>query len=292
MNPATLYPLIGQKNTYYVRRFTPNGAYVGTDPDGSDGIEILLPRREVPDQLQVGDACRLFVYTDSEDRPVATRQQALVQANEVAYLTVKTVNKIGAFFDWGLPKDLLVPFSEQTKRLDIGRRYLIYAYADPATNRMVGTMYLPKFIKNNDLTVAESDAVQLVVAEFHERGLRVVVNHRHWGMVYGNQIFQTIRIGQTLRGYVRLIREDNKLDISLQADGYDASIDHSVERLAAMLKRSGGFVPLTDHSQPEDIYALLQMSKKQFKKAVGLLFKQRLISIEPNGIRHIKQESE
>lgn len=282
----TLQNIIGRQNPLIIRRFTENGLYLGTS-NANDSIEILLPRREVRDTMQIGDECTVFVYLDSEDRPVATLEKPLVQAGEVAYLSVIAVNRVGGFFDWGLPKDLLVPFSEQTSRLEIGRRYLIYVYIDTATNRIAGTMNLAKFVKNNELTVSEGDEVPIIIAEFRELGVRVVVNQRHWGMVYGNQVFQQLRLGQSMTGYIQKIRDDNKLDITLQPAGYDASIDTSVERVKAVLSRCGGFLPLTDRSDPEDVYSMLQMSKKQFKKAIGALYRDRLVIIEDNGIRSL-----
>ena len=280
-----LSDLLGRQSDLSITRFTPNGAYLCPLDDVDHSIEILLPRREVADDAAVGDVCHVFVYTDSEDRPVATYSKPLVQADEVAYLQVVAVNRIGGFFDWGLPKDLLVPFREQTNRLDVGQRYLVYAYLDEASQRLVATMNIPKFIKNKDLIVAEGDQVQLIVASFEEIGVRVVVNHRHWGMVYGNQIFQSLRIGQALSGFVHKLRDDQKLDIVLQAAGYDAGIDTAVERVKMVLKQCDGFLPLTDSSDPEAVYAMLQMSKKQFKKAVGALYRLRLITIEDRGIR-------
>jgi predicted RNA-binding protein (virulence factor B family) len=287
-----LQDLLGKQVNLNISRFTDNGLYLcptNTDKAAptNDFVEILLPRRELHPSMKIGDELSVFVYADSEDRPVATLQKPLLKTGEMAYLQVIAVNRIGGFFDWGLPKDLFVPFSEQNARLEIGKKYMIYAYLDVATNRIVGTMNLNKFIKNNEISVAESEKVQLTIVEFHELGARVSVNNKHWGMVYGNQIFQTLRIGQTLSGYVLKVREDGKLDIGLQPAGYDASIDLMVERVVSVLKRCGGFLPLNDNSPPEEIYAMLQMSKKQFKKAVGALFRQKLIVLEHNGIRQL-----
>ena len=222
---------------------------------------------------------------------MATLREPLAKANEVGFLRVVSVGKYGAFVFWGLLKDLLVPYAEQPIRLQTGKTALVYVSVDRASNRMFGSTDLRKFIKNNELTVKEGQQVQLIVAEQTDLGFRVVINHQHWGMLYYNEVFKELQIGDSITGYIKKIREDNKLDVTLQQQGYVAATDANADLLLYHLRKNDGFLPLTDDSSPQAIYDKLGMSKKSFKRAVGLLYKQRLVDIEKNGVRLVEQEN-
>lgn len=273
---------IGQKQTLEVLRLTPPGAFLG---DGADG-EVLLPNRYVPTGMKVGDKIEVFVYTDSEDRPIATTREPLVMRNEFACLKVVDVTRFGAFMDWGLEKDLLVPFKQQSHRMNKGEWHLIYLYLDESTNRLVATSkLLPLFDK--DLSVLEEgQMVEVLVGESVDLGIQAVINNRYRGLIYHNEIHQDLLIGERTTGYIKAIRPDGKLDISLQQTGI-AHMEAGSQKILEVLREEGGFMEVTDKSDPEDIQFHFQLSKKAFKRSLGILYKQRRIIIEPEGIRLI-----
>ena len=248
-----------------------------------EGEEVLLPNQYITDEMQVGDQIKVFVYLDSEDRPVATTQTPKIVRNEFAYLEVKDVSEHGAFLDWGLIKDLFVPFREQPKPMEIGEGYVVFLYLDQKTQRLLASAKIDKFLESERLTVAEGDEVDLLIWQKTDLGYNVVVNQYHKGLIYANEVFQPLKIGDSLKGYVKKIREENKLDISLQKTGYEV-VEPVAKQILEEIEKGKGFLALSDNSSPEDIYQKLKISKKVFKKAIGGLYKQGMIRITSDGI--------
>jgi len=270
---------IGQYNILKVLRKTDNGLYLVDEA----GEEVLLPNKFVNDRMKEGTLGRVFLYKDSEDRLVATTQHPYVIAGQAACLVVKEVTGIGAFLDWGLDKDLLLPFSEQPVHVSKDQLVLVYVYLDRATGRVVASSNMNKYIKNRELSFAENEAVDLLIGDETDIGFKVVINQKHWGMLYRNEIFGEVKKGMLLKGYIKKVREDNKIDVALQKQGLVAALDFSA-LILQKLRAGGGFLPLTDHSTPEQIKATLNISKKNFKKAIGILYKKKWIAIQQNGI--------
>ena len=268
----------GLLHTLTIARFTSSGAYL---TDGVD--EVLLPKRYLTEGLKEGDALEVFVYRDSEDRPVAVTDRPYALAGEVAPMRVVDKTIKGAFLDWGVPKDLFVPMSNQLYRMEIGRTYVVGVYTDNVSGRVVGTARLNGFVSNEDITVRENEEVDVLVALRLEAGYRVVVNGRHWGMIYDNQVFRPVGIGDRLTGYVARVTEDGRIDVLLQKPGY-GQVDDSSRELLRLLRERGGFLPLNDKSSPEEVHAATGMSKKVFKKSVGRLLKDGLAVLGEDGL--------
>ena len=278
---------IGRINTLTALRQTSFGFYLGdlTDRINQDfNNDILLPNKYVPDSFSVDDTIDVFVYNDSEDRPVATTLSPLIQRNEFAALQVVSVSKVGAFLDWGLEKDLFVPYREQAYPLETGQWCVVFMYLDGQTNRLVASTKLNRFLDPDVSELHEGDEVQLLAYETTDLGVNVIINNRYKGLVYGNEIFRTVRPGDPLIGYIKTIRDDNLVDVSLQKPGFE-NVEPNARRILATLKAEDGFLPLTDSSPPEAIYKTLEMSKKTFKKAIGTLYRERKIVLEKEGIR-------
>jgi predicted RNA-binding protein (virulence factor B family) len=274
---------IGQILELEALKDTPQGVYLITD----DGNEILLPNKYVPADIAMGDMVEVFVYTDSEDRPIATTLEPKVKLNQCAFLKAVDVNDYGAFFDWGMEKDLLVPFSEQFLRVTAGKRYLIYLYKDEKTNRMVGTTKMGRFIRLNELTLKTGDQVDLLVSGETEIGYKVIVNNQHYGMVFKNEIFKPIEIGEKLKGYLQRVRTDNKLDITLNSSNL-SEVEVLANKIFERLLKEDGKLNFSDKSTPEVIYKEFQVSKKAFRRATGMLYKERKILITPEEITIVK----
>lgn len=272
---------IGKYAVLEVKRFVDFGLYLETE-DGN--TEVLLPRKYVPDGTKAGDFLEVFIYKDSEDRPVATTLKPYATVGEVAWLKATSVDNIGAFLDWGLAKDILVPFREQKMKMEAGRYYLVYIYLDEVSGRIAASAKLEKFIKNEDINLAVGDEAELIIGDETPVGIEVVINNKYWGILYKNEVFQPLHKGQKLKGFIKKIREDNKIDVSLQKQGYN-EVENASGKIKMALTENDGFLPLTDKSSPEEIAGKLQMSKKVFKKAIGALYKQREILLEENGIR-------
>lgn len=270
---------IGKYNYLTIERVTSVGMFLSD----VEGEEVLLPNQYITDEMQVGDQIKVFVYLDSEDRPVATTQTPKIIRNEFAYLEVKDVSEYGAFLDWGLIKDLFVPFREQPKPMEIGEWHVVFLYLDQKSERLLASAKLDKFLENERLTVQEGEEVDLLVWQKTDLGYNVVVNQYHKGLIYANEVFQPLNIGDSLKGYVKKIREENKLDISLQKTGYEV-VEPVARQILDEVKKNNGYLNLSDNSSPEDIYAKLKISKKVFKKAIGGLYRQGVIRIEENGI--------
>jgi len=270
---------IGKYNYLTIERVTSVGMFLSD----VEGEEVLLPNQYITDDMQVGDQIKVFVYLDSEDRPVATTQTPKIIRNEFAFLEVKDVSEHGAFLDWGLIKDLFVPFREQPKPMEIGEKYVVFLYLDQKTQRLLASAKIDKFLESERLTVAEGDEVDLIVWQKTDLGYNVVVNQYHKGLIYANEVFQPLQIGDSLKGYVKKIREENKLDISLQKTGYEV-VEPIAKQILEEVEKGKGFLALSDSSSPEDIYNKLKISKKVFKKAIGGLYKQGIIRITEDGI--------
>ena len=273
---------IGKFNTLTIARGTSVGLYL---TDGT--TDVLLPNKYVPEQWQEGEAFTAFVYLDQEERPVATTLEPYIKLNDFALLRVSYVNNVGAFMNWGLEKDLFVPFREQARPMEQGKRYLVHMHMDEKSNRLVGSSKLNQFIKNENLDVTEGDEVDLIVSHFTDLGINVIINGKYKGLMYQSEVYDDLRLGDRIVGYVKTIRPDNKIDVTLQKPGFE-SIEPNAEKILDELRASRGFLRLTDDSHPEDIKTVLKMSKKSFKKAIGTLYKQRLIEIKEDGIYLVK----
>ena len=272
---------IGQYNTLNVLRDTKVGLFLG---EGAEDVGILLPNKYVPNDIKVGDSLAVFVYLDHEERPVATTLEPYILLNEFALLRVNYVNQVGAFMDWGLEKDLFVPFAAQARPMEKGKRYLVYMFMDPKSNRLVASSKTNQFLKNEELTVVQGDEVELIVSHITDIGINVIINQQHKGLLYKDEVYDdAIRTGDRLRGFIKHIRPDNKIDVSLQAFGYE-KVEPNAQYILDELKASRGFLRLHDNSHPEDIKSVLKMSKKTFKKAIGALYKDKLIEIKEDGI--------
>jgi len=270
---------LGEYNLLRIDRILDQGAYLVDEEDN----DVLLPNKYMPENAKVDDVVEVFVYNDSEDRLIATNLTPKFTLNEFAFLQVKDVNRFGAFLDWGLEKEILVPFSEQNQRMEIDRWYIVRLLLDEKTNRLVASNKLSKFIETDHISVEEGDEVDLLVSEKTDLGYKVIIDDVHQGLVYANEVFRELNVGESLKGFVKNIREDGKIDISLQKQGYE-NVEPNAMKILKLLKEKEGFLALTDKSQPEDIYAQLEMSKKTFKKAIGGLYKRKLIRMTEEGI--------
>jgi len=275
---------IGNYNTLKVLRETSVGAFLGDD----EGHEVLLPGKYVPGEISVDSEIEVFVYRDSEDRLVSTTLKPKIMLHQFAVLQAVMVNQIGAFLDWGLEKNLFVPFREQGTKMLKGRWYMVYLYLDEQTDRLVASAKINRFLNNEQLTVKEGDEVDVMIWETTDLGVNVIINNLHKGLVYHNEFFAQVSPGDIRKGYISKIRDDNKIDVQLQMPGV-GNIEPSAARILEILKTKDGFLPLTDNSEPEEIARILEMSKKTFKKAIGSLYKQKIIMIEKNGIRFIEK---
>jgi predicted RNA-binding protein (virulence factor B family) len=282
---------IGRFNTLTVLRLTGHGAILdGNTDEGSDG-DILLPTRVVPADATAGMALRVFVYVDSEDRLIATTQTPLAQVGEVAWLKIVAENDAGIFLDWGLPKDLMLPWNEvpleQKRHLEPGRYVMVMVFQD-RSRRIAASARLDDFLAREGGGFNEGDKVSLLIGDRTELGLRVVVNNRYWGLVHNNEIFGTVRKGDQRNGWIKTLRSDRRLNLALTPPGHD-KIDSVAQGILDKITNNGGFMAVTDKSPPEAIYKLFGVSKKVFKQAIGSLYKNRLILIEDAGLRIITQ---
>ncbi|MCB9223507.1 MAG: S1-like domain-containing RNA-binding protein [Crocinitomicaceae bacterium] len=271
---------IGKTNTLKIVKEVDFGLYL----DGDDLGEILLPKRFVPEDAEIDHYLDVFIYIDSEDRVIATTQVPYAEVGDFAVLKAVAVNKVGAFLDWGLMKDLLVPYKEQKEEMQEGRSYLVHVYLDDETERVVASSKLNKFLNNIPAEYEEGQEVDLIVADKTDLGMNVIINKQHSGLIYQNEIFQPIKPGQKIKGFIKKLREDEKIDVSLQKAGYER-IPGVAGDILEKLRQSGGFVEANDKTSPESIKHMFGVSKKAFKKAIGSLYKDRLIIIEENGIR-------
>ncbi len=271
---------LGQLNTLKASRQTDNGIYLIDD----ESDEVLLPNKYVPDELEIDDKIEVFLYKDSEDLIIATTLLPKVMLNGYAPLEAKAVGTFGAFFDWGLEKDLLVPYRLQAKHIEEGKAYVVYLFLDEVSQRLVGSTKINNTFKKEPQDLQIGDKVSLLPYALSEIGISVIVNNSYQGMLFSNEIFEKVKIGKALNGYVKNIRADNKIDVSLNRSGYIA-VDDNVQKLHDALVDNGGELNLTDKSAPAEIVDQLGMSKKIFKKAVGALYKQRKLEIGETSIK-------
>ena len=257
------------------------GADVYLD-SGTSG-KVLLADKRLSINYEVGDTLEVFVYVDSEGHLAATTKMPLAQVDDIAWLKVVSLNYVGAFLDWGLPKDLLVPFSEQHHEMEVGRYYLVKVFLD-ALNRIAATTKIDRFIADESLDFEVGQKVSLIIAEQTELGFKAIINNTHWGLLYQNELFQTLRKGQKLDGYIKKIRDDQKIDLSLHHPGYGKVVSLT-DNILIKLKENDGVLMLSDKSPPEAIYSAFGVSKKVFKQAIGALYKKKLISLDKNGIK-------
>ena len=264
-----------------VSRISDYGLYLADEEQN----EVLLPNRYTSLTDKPGDEKEVFLYHDSEDRLVATTETPLLRVGEAGYLRVVDKTAHGAFLDWGLyGKDLFLPNRNQQGGIIAGRSYIVYLYEDSVTGRCVATCKLKSFINNDSITVAPRQEVDLLVASESPIGYRVIINNRHWGMLYRNQLFRPIAVGDRTKGYVRKLTEDNRIDVSLQQEGF-AQVKDSAEVLLQLVRDNGGFLPLNDDSAPEEVNRLTQTSKKVFKRSLGMLLKRGAVTVDEQGIK-------
>lgn len=275
---------IGKYNTLKVAKQVDFGLYL----DGGEGVEILLPTRYVPKEAQVGDEIEVFIYHDNEGRLIATTAKPFAQVGEFQFMEVKQVNKMGAFLDWGIMKDLLVPFKEQKMAMKTGKWYLVYVRLDHVTGRVMASARIEKFLNNVPPSYKHGEEVELMVADEMELGYKVIINNLHTGLVYYDETFQRLEKGERMKGYIKEVREDEKIDVSLMPLGYQ-KVEGIAGTILTALKTQGGYIAVHDKSEPDVIYALFRCSKKAFKQAIGSLYKQHLITLEDKGIRLVQE---
>lgn len=271
---------IGDYNTLKVVKEVDFGIYL----DGGEEGEILMPSKYVPEGTKPDDEIEAFIYSDSEDRLIATTEKPFAKVNEFALLKVKAVNKFGAFLDWGILKDLLVPFREQKADMIEGYSYIVYIYLDEKTNRLAASAKINKFLKTETPAYEINDKVNILIESKTDIGYKAIIENEYSGLLYENEVFKNIKKGDRLKAFVKKIRDDDKIDLALQKSGYD-QIDGISETILQILKDNKGFVAANDKSSPEMIKSLFGISKKSFKKAIGSLYKQRLISFKDDGIK-------
>jgi len=270
---------IGEYNTLTILREKEPGLFLSDEENN----EVLLPNRYVPKEFKIWDKLEVFVYLDNEERLVAVTDKPYITKGEFAVLRCNQVSEYGAFLDWGMVKELFCPFKEQAFKMKKGGWYLVHCYLDDKTDRLVASSKTKKFLSNQELTVKEFEEVDLIVSHPSEIGMNVIVNKKHLGLIFNDSIFQDLSVGDKLKGIVKKIRKDNKLDIALGQVGY-RNIEPNAETIMNELEDNSGFVNINDKSSPEAIKETFQMSKKSFKKAIGSLYKQKLIIIKEDGI--------
>lgn len=273
---------VGKWNKLKVLKELDFGFYL----DAQELGEILLPIRYVPKDCKMGDEIDVFIYFDSEDRVIATTDKPFAQVGDFALLEVVAVNDIGAFLDWGLMKDLFVPFREQKQKMEVGRSYVVYIYIDEMNGRIVGSAKVENFLDKTPPVFKEGQEVDLIIYTQTDIGYKAIVNNTHTGMLFDTDVFRTLHRGEHTKGYIKKIREDQKIDLVLDKPGYD-KVDEISKKILDKLKAENGFIALSDKSPADDIYDTFGISKKTFKKAIGALYKARMITLEEDGIRVI-----
>ena len=270
---------IGVYNELIVDRILAPGAFL-IDNKGND---VLLPNKYIPTGMKIGDQLKVFIYNDSEDRIVATTLRPLLQLHEFGYLKVKDINNIGAFLDWGLEKDLLVPFRQQHKRLNIGQWCLVYLYIDTLTHRLAATTKVDKHFEKENIELEVNQEVNLLITNESDLGVNVIINNTYSGMIFRNQIYKDSMIGDHMKGFIEQVRSDGKIDVSLRKKGMK-NLEAGAQIILNELRASNGFIALTDKSTPEEIQSILQMSKKNFKKSLGILYRNKQVLLKKEGV--------
>ncbi|TMU56288.1 S1 RNA-binding domain-containing protein [Flagellimonas algicola] len=270
---------LGNYNTLKVLRSTRIGLFLGDE----EGTEVLLPNKYVPEDFEIDMELKVFCYLDSSERPIATTLEPYIIRDGFAYLKVVQVGSYGAFLDWGLEKHLLVPFREQAVRMEEGKSYIVHCYLDEVTFRLTGSGRLNKFLSNEGFDLKPNTKVSLLVSRKTPLGWEVVIEDKYKGLVFESDVFKPIAIGDRLKGYIKSVRPDNKIDVSLQPLGAKM-LEPTANLILDKLKENQGFLQLHDKSSPEEIKTELHLSKKAFKKAIGTLYKERKIAIKDDGI--------
>lgn len=271
---------IGVTNTLTVVKQVDFGVYL----DGGDLGEILLPSKSVPDNCEIGQTVEVFVYLDSEDRVIATTRTPLAKVGQFASLEVVAVNNVGAFLDWGLEKDLLVPFSEQRIRLEEGKRYLVFIYIDRVDRRITASAKIDKFLDQVEPRYTAGEQVDLIMGGQTDLGFKAIINNAHWGVIYKDEVFEFLAVGSHRKGFIKRMRPDGKIDLTLTRPAAEQR-DELSQKVLNELEKVGGYLTISDKSPPEVIYKKFKVSKRIYKQTIGGLFKQGLITIEAKGIR-------
>lgn len=272
---------IAKTNRLRIARFVDFGAYL----DDGEGGEILLPAKYLPEGSREGDEIEAFVYTDSEDRLVAVTDKPLAEAGDIVPLRVTAVSDYGAFLDWGLPKDLLLPFSSQRGEIREGDTVVVHVYVDAKSGRPVATSKWDSHAEPPGDDLKPGDECEIVAAGRTKLGYKALVNGRHYGLIFNSDVFRPLAEGDRLKAYVKNIRPDGKIDLSLSPIGFRGRIGGDEELILNKLNAAGGYIPVTDKTAPEKIYALFGISKRAYKQAVGALYRKRLVSLDPHGLR-------
>jgi predicted RNA-binding protein (virulence factor B family) len=272
---------LGEYHNLEIDRDTPPGLFLKNE----EGDEVLLPNKYKPEQFEIGDELNVFVYLDHDERPVATNLTPKVKLDEFAMLDCVDVNDYGAFLDWGLEKHLFVPFAEQAYKMEVGGQYLIFCFLDEESQRLVASSKVNHYVDNSILTIEEFEEVDLIVTNKTDLGYNMIINDIHLGLLYHDEVFENYQTGDRLKGFIKKIRKDNKIDLTLSKFGYK-SIEPNAQKVFDILKDNEGFLPYHDKSDPKAIYNAFKMSKKAFKKAIGSLYKDKQIDIlKGEGIR-------
>lgn len=274
---------VGEYNTLRVARAFDFGMYLGEDKD-----VVLLPKRFIPPGVEVGDMLKVFVYHDSENRLIATTQQPIGIIGDIVNLQAVAVTNQGAFMDWGLMKDLFVPKAKQLMGMRVGGNYIVKIYLDEQTGRVAATEKIEPFLSNEQLTVKEQDPVDLLVYRRTDIGYTVIINNQHTGVLHFNDIFQEIGVGDRLKGFIKNIREENKIDVAVGKMGY-SRVEDEAGKVLRLLQENNGYLPYNDKSNPDEIYSFFGMSKKTFKMTTGGLYKARKIEFTQTGIKLIEE---
>lgn len=270
---------LGKINTMKVLRKVDFGMYLEGGPTG----DILLPKRYIPKGTKIGDELDVFIYLDQDERPIATTQKPLAMVGDFAYLRVAWTNEHGAFLDWGLMKDVFCPFREQKMRMEKDRSYIVHIHLDEDSYRIVASAKIEHFLSKEAPEYKKGDKVDILVWQKTDLGFKVIIDNKFQGLIYNDQVFRNLHTGDRAKAYISAIRPDGKIDVALQKEGREQTLDFA-ERLYEYLFKHDGYCPYTDKSAAEDIYAEFNVSKKVFKKAVGVLYKRRLITLAPDGI--------
>ena len=274
---------LGDFNSLRVVKRVDFGIYL----DGGEEGEILLPTRYVPEEVSIGDELEVFIYLDQDERLIATTEKPLAKVGDFAYLEVKWVNEYGAFLGWGLMKDLFCPFREQKKRMVLGQSYIVHVHIDEESYRIVASAKVERYLSEEHPHYRHGDEVDLLIWQKTDLGFKAIIENMYSGLLYDSEIFQTLHTGDVLKAYVKQVREDGKIDLILQKPGFE-KIDDFSKTLHRYITEHGGWIGLTDKSPAEEIYDTFGVSKKTFKKAVGDLYKKRLILLHEDGIELVR----
>ena len=278
---------VGQYNTLKVVKEVDFGFYL----DGRESGEILLPTRYVPKGLKPGDELKVFIYHDSDNRLIATTLEPKGVVGDIVLLTVFDTTKQGSFLDWGLMKHLFAPLSQQESRMKMGESYLVKIYLDTQTGRVAATEKISKYLSNYELTVKELEPVDLVIFQKTDIGYKVIINNKHLGVLHYNEVFRELEYGEKIKGFIKTIRPENKIDVAMGERGYK-KVEGEEEKILRLLKENDGYLPFHDKSDPEEIYEFFDISKRTFKMAIGALYKQHKIELTKTGIKLADQRPE